>query len=1159
MPHRRTLGPKLLGLLAVTVAVLPTAQAAADFSSTPSPSVMTNGPVFAIAQAGGTTFLGGSFTRAGTPTGGGADVGQADGKPNLAFAAPNGAVLAVVSDNAGGWYIGGSFTSVGGVAASGLAHLLASGAVDPNFLPALGAPADLSGPLVDALAFSGSTVYAGGSFTVAGTSLSLAGFSAATGAVGIEPAVAGPVYALALAGGTLYAGGQFQAVGSPGVTRGLLAAFDTTTGLPTSFDPELSGPTTPGIGPPSVRALAIAGTTLYAAGHFATANGSLARTDIAAFDLTTAGTATAFHPTMQTSSTIGALAVGSGTVYAGGNFTTSNGAPANFLAAFDANSGAATASFDAAPDNQIAALAVSGGVVYAAGAITNANIDKPTPVARNHVAAFNAADGSLVTGFDPNLDGNGDAIATSGTRVYVGGSFEFAGANTIYNRVAAVNADGTLDAAFNPNIGGPVSALAATPTTLYVGGRFSTVNGTTSRTNLAAFDTTSGVATAFDAHPNGSVDSLLVSGSTLYAGGAFNTVNLGTPPGTTRNGIAAFDAASGTVNPTFDANIDGTVDALAFSGGSLYAGGDFDSVNGGTPRNLLAKVSATTGVVDASFAPTVGDNAVAALVVSGSTVYAGGSFMPLSGTSGPSFLAGFDSTTGLDDASFNPDVNDQVTSLALTGSTLYAGGSFTQANGDVPSRALAGFDASSGTLDPAFTPGPVPSTVNALGIANGALSVGGEFTSVGASQQTYYAQFAGSTTPPPGPALSVTPTSVAGGASVTASFSGVASPTPEDWVGVFPTGASNAAYVGWFWTSSCTQVPGATGLSAGSCTIAMPATAGTYELRLFANNGDAVLATSATVTDTGSPPAVLSASPTTVAPGGTTSVSWSGVVNPSARDWVGLYQTGAANSQYLTFFYTSSCTQSPTTAAASGSCSFTLPTTPGTYELRLFANDSYNLLATSSAVTVNAPPPPTISASPTSVAPGATVSVSFANVASPSATDWVAVYPVGAPAGQYVDWFYASCTRTPGTPRAAGSCSYSMPTTPGTYDFVLMANNGNTVLATSAAVTVTGAAISVTAAPASVGPGDRVTVSWSGVAPPSGSDWIGLYAAGASNGAYLNFLYDATCTGNPAGSGVSSGSCVFTLPTTDGTYEMRLFANNSFTRLGTSNQVTVTG
>jgi len=69
---------------------------------------------------------------------------------------------------------------------------------------------------------------------------------------------------------------------------------------------------------------------------------------------------------------------------------------------------------------------------------------------------------------------------------------------------------------------------------------------------------------------------------------------------------------------------------------------------------------------------------------------------------------------------------------------------------------------------------------------------------------------------------------------------------------------------------------------------------------------------------------------------------------------VGLYHPGDPNNSYMAWFYDDSCTTTAgSTALASGSCSYTMPTTPGTYELRLFTNNTLNLLATSNSVTVN--------------------------------------------------------------------------------------------------------------------------------------------------------------------------------------------------------------
>ena len=53
------------------------------------------------------------------------------GVPNLAFAKPNGSVSTVVPDGSGGWYIGGSFTQVGGQTRNYIARINADGSLNP--------------------------------------------------------------------------------------------------------------------------------------------------------------------------------------------------------------------------------------------------------------------------------------------------------------------------------------------------------------------------------------------------------------------------------------------------------------------------------------------------------------------------------------------------------------------------------------------------------------------------------------------------------------------------------------------------------------------------------------------------------------------------------------------------------------------------------------------------------------------------------------------------------------------------------------------------------------------------------------------------------------------------------------------------------------------
>jgi hypothetical protein len=71
----------------------------------------------------------------------------------------DGEVRAIAPDDAGGWYVGGTFSAVNGLARNRIAHLLPNGDVDPAWNPG-------ANEAVFALAVSGGTVYAGGEFTM---------------------------------------------------------------------------------------------------------------------------------------------------------------------------------------------------------------------------------------------------------------------------------------------------------------------------------------------------------------------------------------------------------------------------------------------------------------------------------------------------------------------------------------------------------------------------------------------------------------------------------------------------------------------------------------------------------------------------------------------------------------------------------------------------------------------------------------------------------------------------------------------------------------------------------------------------------------------------------------------------------------------------------
>ena len=99
-----------------------------------------DGDIRAIAQVGTRVVIGGTFTKVGPVTRGAVGVVDTAGKTfQPGFPDVVGVVTAVASDGAGGWYLGGTFSSVGGQPRTNLAQVDASGAVT-SFAPQPNAP-----------------------------------------------------------------------------------------------------------------------------------------------------------------------------------------------------------------------------------------------------------------------------------------------------------------------------------------------------------------------------------------------------------------------------------------------------------------------------------------------------------------------------------------------------------------------------------------------------------------------------------------------------------------------------------------------------------------------------------------------------------------------------------------------------------------------------------------------------------------------------------------------------------------------------------------------------------------------------------------------------------------------------------------------------------
>jgi hypothetical protein len=781
------------------------ALASATPSATPDPTYVVNGQVLAIARSGNTIYLGGNFSEIGPRTGPLVSIGEASGAADPTLPQVSGGeatIAAVIGDGAGGEYIGGNFTHVGGVARSNVAHILANGTVDPAWNP------DANGE-VDALALSDGTVYLGGDFngadSINGTQTRnyAAAVDATTGIdTGWNPDANGDVLALAVSGSLVFLGGEFTSI--DGSARNHVAAVTSLFGNVSTWNPGTNG---------IVYALAANNSgTIYLGGGF-TQVGGQPRNFAAA--VSTSGTlSTTWNP--DANSSVYALSVDGSTIYLGGDFEGSNslnanttGVTRNYAAAVDGTSGVATG-WNPDANADVNAIAVNGNTVYLGGNFNGADSinANTTGVTRNDLAAVDATTG-VATSWNPNANSAARALLVNGANVVAGGWFSSLG-GVARSDVAAVNAADGTPTSWNPDASGEVIALAVSGNTVYLGGDFNGANSINANTTgvtrnyAAAVDGTSGVATGWDPDANGDVEAIALIGSTVYLGGRFNganSINANTT-GVTRNYAAAVDGTSG-VATSWNPDANGFVQALAVGGSTVYLGGNFhgaNSFNGTLTRNYAAAVDGTSGVAT-GWNPDANDD-VNALAISGNTVYLGGNFEgsdSINGTQTRNYAAAVDATSGIANG-WDPDVGFKVLALAVTGNTVYIGGDFNSINANttgVTRNYAAAVDATSGVAT-AWDPSP-NEAVEALSAApDGSVYMGGFFKSLALVAQAGFASFS---EPPLNTALPQISGTPAAGQTLACSTGSWSGSTPQSYAyqwlrnGTPVGGATAASYV----------------------------------------------------------------------------------------------------------------------------------------------------------------------------------------------------------------------------------------------------------------------------------------------------------------------------------------------------------------------------
>ena len=672
----------------------------------------TNGTVDAIHtdQTDNTIYIGGSFNHVYAHTSSVGLIDRTTGIADTSFPEVHSNANVAVSDNNGGWYIGGFFTSIGGNSIKRLAHINSDNTLDMTWNP------NLDGA-VYTLALSGTTLYVGGVFTKIGeddrnligaidinTGLATSWDPNASGA--ISPVVE----SLLVDGSLIYVGGEFDNIG--GEDRSNIAAINTTTGLATSWNPDANQ---------NIKAMAKIDNLIYAGGEFTTIGGQT-RNRLAALDIST-GLPTTWNP--APSNDVHTIAVDNGIIYIGGDFTFIGPDSRQYLGAIDATTGGATSwnpvvahgSFISGTI-RIKDIKISGDIVYTAGLFS-----KIGDIERVGVAAIDKTSGiatSLVA--DGVLGKQIEKLAISETDILICGSKTNAGGR-IRGALAEIDPSTGIPTDWNPVVvGTTVSTIASTESTLYIGGLFTTVGGQP-RANLAAIDRTSGTVDAWN--PGGTNSQILAmvlsaDEGTLYIGGQFTTIN-----GMDRNYIAAVSTSTGSVL-SWAPEANNYVRTMTLDNGTIYAGGDFTIMNT-LPRNSVAAIDGSTASVS-TWDPNVGaTSAIHSIILNGDDMYVGGEFSSIGGLS-IEYIAQIDRATG----EVNPWELDffanhtKVYDMVLNNDILYFGGNFGTDGGETrKNMAAVNTNVTLTTWNP-----DVPNSVTAVGYLGDQIYMGGTFLEV---------------------------------------------------------------------------------------------------------------------------------------------------------------------------------------------------------------------------------------------------------------------------------------------------------------------------------------------------------------------------------------------------------------------------------------------
>lgn len=606
-----------------------------------------------------------------------------------------------------GIYIGGTFEYINGIEATSIAFW------DGTTWKMLGKGLKNSGEpgVVYSLLADGDKLYAGGRFDYAGETQTsgLAVWNKASGswsAVGSEgdPGADGNINSIIKHNNKIYVAGDFGEIN--GVTASNIAMWDGNTWA------EVGG----GING-EVHSIKQIDGKIYAVGNFSQAGAQPAE-NMAVFD----GTDWEEFAGGSDGAVVAIEAVGNA-ILVGGEFSQLDGENISYLGEWD---GTQWKKISPGPTGEVTKIRAANNGYIVSGHFTGIGIDDAPGLAFRENNAWVIPEFELSPPFFIPIPVVFDAVPYKNGHILAGAFYKADG--IIFNNIAYLTADKEIEpfhpAASSQGITGAIGRITAHGDAVYAAGEFLAPAIPEDGLGFAKWNGTAWEAPLTDL--GFTADPLYSEGDNLYVGGHFEIND-----GTEVSGIAVYNSSED-IWSTMGDGINGDVYAVVKYGNKIYAGGQFDSVNGNA-GDAARNVAVWDGSKWSALSSGAGTSSdwINSLVIYKGQLIAAGKFNELGN------IAAWD---GVSWNILGDGVNGLVNNLIVGDDTLYIAGEFTSAgSSNANTYYIAAWDGS----DWSAVGDGFDDTVYALAYKEGVLYAGGAFNNSGLEERSKVAAWDG--------------------------------------------------------------------------------------------------------------------------------------------------------------------------------------------------------------------------------------------------------------------------------------------------------------------------------------------------------------------------------------------------------------------------------